>query len=354
MRILKQIGMFFGRNKLFMIKVSVIVPVYNAVRYLEKCIESIREQKLENIEIILVDDGSTDGSGEICDKIAKVDSRIKVLHLQNGGVCNARNKGIEVASGEYIGFIDSDDYIDKNMYSDMYEIIQKYNTEIVICDYCQVQEEKNISRTLDLAGGFYDKNAICKKIYPRLISDEKFNVCIFNSQCFTLSKRSLWLENNIRYDMKIKYAEDTIVAAKLFYNAHSFYYLKNKTYYYYRYHNDSRSRKYKKDAWSSYLELNSLFAEFFKDKEEIFWVQINNQIIYYALIAIREVKQSTMSDKEKINRVRRIMKDKSVREAFKKTHISFQIPFKRRVLLYLVKYRCAIIYYYITLRSNLM
>lgn len=336
-----------------MIKVSVIVPVYNAEQYLEKCIESIRKQKLENIEIILVDDGSTDASGKICDSNAKIDSRIKVLHLQNGGVCNARNKGIEVAAGEYIGFVDSDDYIDENMYSDMYEITEKYNSEVVICDYFQVKGDKKIPFTLDIEGGFYNKDKICKKIYPRLISDNNFNVCIFNSQCFMLSKRSLWLENNIRYDRNIKYAEDTIVAAQLIYETNAFYYLKDRQYYFYRFHNDSRSRRYKEDAWNCYLALNRLFEDYFVNKEEIFLKQVSNQVIYYTLIAIREVKQSDLSTRKKICQIRNIMGNAKVREAFQKASIPSELILKKRILLYLVKYRCAILYYYITLHSEL-
>lgn len=92
--------------------VSVIVPIYNVEKYLSKCIESIINQTLSNIEIILINDGSTDSSGVIADNYAKNDSRIKVIHKKNGGQGSARNIGIELASGEYIGFVDSDDWID--------------------------------------------------------------------------------------------------------------------------------------------------------------------------------------------------------------------------------------------------
>lgn len=112
--------------------ISVIVPVYNTEQYLERCIDSIISQTYKNLEIILVDDGSTDRSGEICDAYGKKDTRVKVVHKKNGGAATARNRGLEIARGEYIGFVDSDDYIA----SDMYESLCKYLKEeidIVTC-----------------------------------------------------------------------------------------------------------------------------------------------------------------------------------------------------------------------------
>lgn len=97
---------------------SIIVPIYNVESYLEKCICSVIAQSYENLEIILVDDGATDSSGVICDKYAEIDSRIRVLHTCNGGVSEARNNGLKIAKGEYIAFVDSDDYLlDNNIYS---------------------------------------------------------------------------------------------------------------------------------------------------------------------------------------------------------------------------------------------
>ena len=97
--------------------ISVIVPVYNIEKYLERCVNSIREQTYTNLEILLVDDGSTDSSGTICDKFAEEDNRVRVFHKENGGSSSARNLGIAEAKGEYLGFVDSDDYISANTYS---------------------------------------------------------------------------------------------------------------------------------------------------------------------------------------------------------------------------------------------
>lgn len=108
-------------------KISVIVPVYNTVDWLERCIRSIENQTWKNLEIVIVDDGSTDGSGEKAEELAGADERIKVFHKENGGASTARNMGIDQAEGEYIGFIDSDDYIEPEMYARLMELIQSEN-----------------------------------------------------------------------------------------------------------------------------------------------------------------------------------------------------------------------------------
>ncbi len=113
-------------------KVSIIVPVYNAERYLTRCITSIQNQTLEEIEVVLVDDSSTDASLELCNNMAEQDPRIKVIHKENGGAGYARNAALEVASGEFIGFVDSDDYVAPEMFETLYETAVKYDSDLVL------------------------------------------------------------------------------------------------------------------------------------------------------------------------------------------------------------------------------
>lgn len=115
--------------------ISIIVPVYNVEKYLDKCVESIIRQTYENLEIILVDDDSPDNCPRMCDLWAQKDSRIKVLHIENKGVANARNTALKIAHGDYIGFVDSDDYIEKDMYEHLYNLIRANNADIAVCDY---------------------------------------------------------------------------------------------------------------------------------------------------------------------------------------------------------------------------
>ena len=165
-------------------KISIIVPIYNVEKYLERCLKSIINQTYQNLEIILVDDGSTDGCAGICDKYAKEDNRIKVIHKENGGLADARNKGLEIVTGEYIGFIDSDDYIDKDMYEYLHFIMKQNDADISVCGKYIVYEDsdkinknnENDIKILDNKQALIQLNSfsffnmsVCDKLYKREI-----------------------------------------------------------------------------------------------------------------------------------------------------------------------------------------
>lgn len=126
--------------------ISVIIPVYKVEKYIVKCVESILAQTYRNLEIILVDDGSPDNCPGICDEFAALDTRVRVIHKDNSGVSDARNIGLNVAKGEYIGFIDSDDWIAPNMYETLLASIIKYDADIAVCDYQICNYMNNYSR----------------------------------------------------------------------------------------------------------------------------------------------------------------------------------------------------------------
>ena len=116
---------------------SVIVPVYNSEKYLERCVESVMASSLKNLEIILVNDGSSDCSDKLCDRLAQRDKRIVVIHQQNAGVSAARNRGLEKAEGKYFAFVDSDDYIEPDMYEKMIASMEKNDADLVCCGFCR-------------------------------------------------------------------------------------------------------------------------------------------------------------------------------------------------------------------------
>lgn len=120
--------------------ISVIVPIYNVADYLPRCLDSILKQTYDNLEIILVDDGSTDNCGSICDSYAKEDNRIKVIHKANGGLSSARNAGLDIAKGDYISFIDSDDFIDESMYETMLKALKSNDADVCLCSYDRVND----------------------------------------------------------------------------------------------------------------------------------------------------------------------------------------------------------------------
>lgn len=177
--------------------ISVIVPVYNVEKYLKRCIDSILQQSYKNLEIILVDDGSTDASGSICDEYKVKDNRIIVVHKRNGGLSSARNVGLDVANGEYIGFIDSDDYISNNMYELLINEIKEYSCNIISnIMYVRAYESgENISSRVPhrqnevFTGEKYLEElllhvgdvSVCTKLFPKeLISNIRFPEGLLN------------------------------------------------------------------------------------------------------------------------------------------------------------------------------
>ena len=128
--------------------ISVIVPVYNVEKYLRRCVDSILTQSYQNLEIILIDDGSTDFSGRICDEYAQKDKRIVVVHKQNGGLSSARNEGLQIATGEYVGFIDSDDCVNPDMYFSMISTLKEFSADICMCG-CYIKNDNGSILSVD-------------------------------------------------------------------------------------------------------------------------------------------------------------------------------------------------------------
>ena len=132
---------------------SIIVPVYKVENYLQKCIDSILAQTFTDFELILVEDGSPDGCPALCDAAAAKDARIRVLHQKNGGLSAARNAGLDVARGEWIGFVDSDDYIAPEMYETLYKAVQSTGADLALCDYAEVDEAGRPAMSADARSG---------------------------------------------------------------------------------------------------------------------------------------------------------------------------------------------------------
>lgn len=157
-------------------EISIIVPVYKVEKYLSKCVDSILAQTFTDFELILVDDGSPDSCGKICDEYALKDSRIKVIHKENGGLSDARNAGIAVAKGEYLGFVDSDDYIAPDMYELLYRLIRENDADISICDAVLVDEETEVNYVDSEKKYILERESALKEmIFKRLFAVNAWN-----------------------------------------------------------------------------------------------------------------------------------------------------------------------------------
>ena len=179
--------------------ISVIVPIYNVQENLKRCIESIVQQTYKNLEIILIDDGSSDDSGIICDNFAKLDKRIIVIHQKNQGPSNARNTGLKISKGKYIGFVDGDDYIDSRMYELLYNNLIKYKAQISTCDFEKVYSNVNLKKQNIMHKKSYAiDNSMAIKL---LLEDKIINNYVWNK----LYIKELW--NNEYFPDKKKFED---------------------------------------------------------------------------------------------------------------------------------------------------
>ncbi len=188
-------------------KVSIIVPVYNAEKYLERCVESICNQTLPEIEIILVDDGSKAACADVCDALAQADARVKVIHKQNAGAGLARNTGMEAATGEYIGFVDADDYIVPSMYETLYNAAKKHDADLVMSGVCFVggntfsQEGDRSEKSYFDADNVFEGNDLKNLLLgvvgalPHEADDSRYGVSVWKN----LFRNSLQKEKNITF-----------------------------------------------------------------------------------------------------------------------------------------------------------
>lgn len=192
---------------------SVIVPIYNASASLPKCIESVLNQTYKDFEIILVDDGSTDNSGELCDKLAECDIRVRVYHTENQGSVTARNFGVNAARGNIITFVDSDDWIEPDMYLQMLGIYDKYEPDVISSGliYDDTTGARQIEYDL-VTEGVYDRSRIEQEVIPVMMYDAKrHRRTVTSSLCTKLIRKGLWKEVLRNIDRKITYGEDAAI-----------------------------------------------------------------------------------------------------------------------------------------------
>lgn len=327
-----------------MCKVSVVVPIYNVEKYIKQCVDSIRNQTLEDIEIILVDDGSPDNCPQICDEYKKLDNRIKVVHKKNGGLSSARNAGMRVATGEYIGFVDSDDYIEVDMYEKMYNTSKKYNVDFVMCDYYKSYGSDKKEVSLEIDEGMYNKEKIKDIIYPQLIMTENIDYGPLLAVWHCLYKNTFLKENDLYFDDIVKYSEDNLFSSIVGYKSDSFYYMKASYFYNYRYNPNSISTTYKEDALDVYIEMNNrLYDNFYRCKEYDFKRQLSLHMIYYTLNYINQVLGSNLNLKEKYRKIKNSLKKKEVKRAFDKFLLP-DINLKLKLSILMLKYKMTFTY----------
>lgn len=323
--------------------ISVIVPVYNVEKYLNRCIDSILNQTLKQIEIILVDDGSTDNSPIICDEYCDRYENIKVIHKENNRVAAARNDGIKIATGKYIALVDSDDWIEPNMLEEMYNKAEEFQTDITMCDLKKVSIESEYTVSQPIREGYYNRSMIEIELFPCLIMFENIEFPPTISNCICLFRRKFLIENDLFYDEDVYFCEDSIFGSKAMYNANGFYYMKNRYFYNYFYNPNSTTSTCNMKKWDSYLIINERLKEYFEDSKFDFSRQIKINMLYFTLNFLGEIKNADLVLAEKRKKCYEIFNDEHVEQIFK----GFKLPnvnYKLKLILLLIKYRIDFVY----------
>ncbi len=342
-------------------KVSIIVPIYNVEDYLSRCLDSLVTQTLKEIEIIAVNDGSTDGSLIILEDYAQKDPRIQVINKPNGGVSSARNEGIRLAKGKYIGFVDPDDWIDKGMYEEMYTAAMQKDLDIVMCTYVREFGSHSKVKQFDLPDQtWYQNDEVQLNIMRRLvgpINEEVANPEYLDAWGTVWSK--IYRSKMIK-DKEIKFIDLSIVGTNedSLFNIHAFYYAKsfiflNQPYYHYwRANTASVTSGYKPSLIEQWSKLYSLMEDFLNEKqvEDDYYKALNNRICLSTLgLGLNTISRGNQaSSYRKIQKLNTILHDQRIKKSFQSFEMR-RFPIVWRTFYFCAKSRFTLGFYLLLL-----
>lgn len=316
------------------VKISVIVPVYNAEDYLAHCVGSVLSQPSGSVELILVDDGSTDKSGKICDDYAAQYPNVRTIHKENGGLSSARNAGLKMASGEYVFFLDADDWLGSSPLCELYDIARNID-----CNFVRFRlkgsDKLPIFYGADarLSEGLYDRERIMEELYPYLICTENLTLGPVVAVWRSLYRKSFLEDNSLLFDETVRYSEDILFSSMLMTKTELFYYTESGFYYHYRTNPDSISRSFRSDRWDSNKILYRKMGEYFAHFDGYnFYKQLD---FFGAYLVMNSVTEYMKYDKSGIWR---ITKDRETSQMLRGRIGSLRLGLKDRMALYLMRW----------------
>lgn len=258
------------------ISISVLMPVYNSEKFLLETVQAVINQSYTDWELILVDDGSTDNSKEICTKLMNDDKRIKYILQENLGVSHTRNVALENAQGKYIVFVDSDDLIHEDYLKILINSIEKNNSDISVCNFIE-RKISNTGNIEDINREFYPKEVMEMSEMKGYIMDFG-NSGLLNPLWNKIYKRQIIENNNITFDEKVETGEDFIFNLQYFRKTKKISFIKEKLYYYIRRNNNSITYKYIENMYEKGWEIHSLLESFLEDMN--FYNKENSYVLY--------------------------------------------------------------------------
>ena len=311
-------------------KFSVIVPVYNKKDYLTQCIDSILSQTYENLELLLIDDESTDGSGEICDKYINKDERVRVFHQKNGGPTAAVMTGLREAVGDYYTFIDSDDYVSGDMLQKMAECLVGQKGEIICCNHVLEKQKETIPVIQPLPPGVYEGVKLDKDIKENLLGREDRIIPV--SRCMKLCEKSIFEGNEKYYDTRLRMGDDFNLTYPALLAATRIVIMEGALFYHYRYVEDSIVHGYDPDNAKSVARWYQAILRIVRDKNVPDGeAKLNREYCYMMMYVMKNELRNP--EKNYLQNIQDIFKKTEVREKILSTPIS--VKSKANMLLYL-------------------
>ncbi len=327
--------------------ISIIIPVYNVEEYLAKCLESVINQTYKNIEIICVNDGSTDNSLEILNTYAQNDNRIKVIDKDNDGISSARNTGIKVMNGEYIMFVDSDDWIDIETCEHAINTIIEYRVDVVMWSYTREYENNSIPKKIFDQDILFSEIETKSKIYRRFFGLYDFelahpeNADAVVTVWGKLYKASLIKNNNIEFinTKEIGSCEDALFNIHMFKYVKNVYYI-NKYYYHYRKSNSSFTMNYKNDLYLNWHNLYTLMERHIKenDLDDSFEKSLLNRKALNMISLGLNISSSNLSFFNRRDELKKIIDNSEIRYAIEQLDLKY-FPIHWKVFFFLMKKR---------------
>lgn len=311
-------------------KISVIVPVYNAEAYLRECVDSILGQTYQNIEVILVDDASTDGSGRICDDYEQADRRVCVIHKENGGPGSACVAGMNEALGDYYMFVDSDDYVEPEMLTEMAAHLAGQPGEIVCCNHLREKQKKTEPVYSAVAPGVYQGEELESVIKARLVGRQQRILPM--SRCMKLCEKTVFEGNEKYYDYRIRFAEDSNMMYPALLNSTRIVVMEGALYYHYRYVESSMIHAYDKGIYDSLQRVMACMRRAASDKQVPDGAQAVDRENCYMLLYVMK-NELRNPDAGYRARIREIFGSGENRELFR--NIPLPVSGKKDTLLYL-------------------
>lgn len=303
------------------IELSIIIPIYNAAGYLPRCIDSILNQSFENFELILINDGSSDNSGEICEEYKNLDNRIWVYHLENSGPGAARNYGIKKARGKYVGFVDSDDFIHLDMYKKMLESVKmnQKDIQVIMCNYEYLNmntKQSTVVRPPLQANTLFNKKMIRENIITKFSGIENYG---FYIMCNKIYLREWLLDNQLLVEEKRTHGEDWWFNLQVFMKLDSFYYLDEVYYYYCFVNSNSLMTKYRADQFELYLDGRLKFLSLIP-KDLINYNELNKQFMLQNSQFIVRTLNEVKDKKERNQIIEKVLNNKEFIDCCKSSH----------------------------------